>query len=438
MLQARAALRAFAASGLLLAGLPAAAQSRSEVSDPGQAAEPDAAPAVDAARSEIPIEAARLALTAAAREHGRDSLEIIEPLLDLADAEASAGDFLAAAGDYAEAVRLVETLRGAMDSHLIEPLRGLGTSANSAGDYQRAAEALERALHVTRIEYGLFDLVQVELLNALSRSYVGLGRQEDAEFAQRAALRLAVREYGADSIRMLPAITALASWYHSQNRFPAERALLERKIALLEDNRGKDDPSLVEPLRALALTYRLEYRPLPEGEKALERAIQIHARHPGDTVDLAETLVALGDWRLIFRERVRAFDTYAEAWKLLAADPAAAEIIDELFGSPVPLFYLRPRQPGIGEDAAPEDIGQGFVSVEYSVNELGRVVDLRLVESEPPGVMDTRVIRALREARYRPRIADGEPVATAGLRFRSSFTYDRRNLEEEGRERADL
>lgn len=424
---------AFAASGLLLAALPVEAQSGREISVPAQAAPPGGGPTLDPAFDidgrVVSMDEARLKVAAAEREHGHDSLELVEPLLDLAAAKARAGDFVAAAGDFAEAVRLVETLRGAMDRRLLEPLRGLGLSANAAGEYARGAEALERALHVMRIHNGLYHIEQRELLDALSQSYVGLGRGEDAEFRQRAALQLAEREYGADNFRILPAVSALADWYHDQGFFPQERLLLEREIELLEAARGKSDPSLVGPLRALALSYRLAYDPLPEGERALKRALEIHALHPEDRGSHAETLIAIGDWYLVFRERMRAFDLYAEAYSLLAGDAAAAGRLDELFGSPVPLFYLQPRPPEIDENALPEDVAQGFVLVEYAVSPIGRVVDIELIESDPPGVMDHRVVQALRGAQYRPRIAGGEPVFTSGLRLRNTFAFNEQTVE---------
>lgn len=434
MRKATTNLLSCAAAGLLLSTAPAEARPDGESIAPGQATPPaalSAGTAFDAGRRRVSIDEAQLALDTVRREHEHDSLALVAPLLDLAAAEARAGRFSAAAGGYAEAVRLVETLGGAMDRRLLEPLRGLGLSANAAGEYGRAAEALERALHVLRIQNGLYHLDQLELLDALSQSYVGLGREEDAELRQRTTVQLAEREHGADSIRMLPSISALAGWYHDQRRYLDERVLLERKIALLEATRGEHHASLIEPLRALALSYRLDFSPQLEGERALDRALEIHARRPDDTGSQAETLVALGDWHLVFRERMRAFKTYAEAYALLAADAGEAARMDRLFGAPVALFHLQPRTPEIDEDVDTGDIAQGFVLVEYAVNPLGRAVDIRLVESDPPGIMDHRVVHALRGARYRPRIAGGEPVRTEGLRLQNTFAFNRHSLASE-------
>jgi TonB family protein len=92
------------------------------------------------------------------------------------------------------------------------------------------------------------------------------------------------------------------------------------------------------------------------------------------------------------------------------------------------LLYLPPRALVIDEDTPAEDIAEGFVLVEYAVTESGRVDDIRLVESEPAAVMDHRVVKALSGARFRPRIANGKPVPTGGLRLRHPFSYSERAL----------
>jgi TonB family protein len=387
------------------------------------AAQPPAAGAEPDTTATVSLAEAEQALEAAVAAHGRDSLELVPALMDAAGARAGAGDHAAAAAGYAEAVRLVETRRGAMDLSLLEPLRGLGLSHNAAGNYARGAEAFERALHVLRVHSGLYHVGQYELLDALAASYAGLGRGADAEFKQRAALQLIEREYGHDDLRIAPALGRLADWYHEQGRLFEERETLERQIGVLEGALGEHDVSLIEPLRAVALSYRLEYSPLPEGERALERAIAIHERHAGDAVGHAETLAALGDWYLVFKKRVRAFAAYAKAQALLPPDD-----VERLFGAPVPLLYLPPRAPAIDENTPAEDIAEGFVLVEYAVTESGRVDDIRLVESEPAAVMDHRVIKALSGARFRPRIARGTPVPTGGLRLRHPFSYSERAL----------
>ena len=398
---------------------PAAAQLYEEAGEPP----PTAAAPAPGDTAAVPLAEAERGLEAALAAHGRDSLELMPALLDAAAARARAGNHEAAAAGYAEAVRLAETQRGAMDLSLLEPLRGLGLNHNAAGNYARGAEALERALHVLRVHSGLYHVGQYELLDALAGSYVALGRNADAEFKQRAALQIVEREYGRDDVRIAPALGRLAAWYHEQGRFFEERETLDRQISVLERAHGEHDTSLIAPLTAIALSYRLEYAPLPDGERALERALAIHERNPGDAAGHAETLAALGDWQLVFKKRVRAFDTYAKAQALLAP-----EDIERLFGAPVPLLYVQPRAPAIDEDTPSEDIAEGFVLVEYAVTESGRVGDIRLVESDPAAVMDHRVVKALSGARFRPRIANGEPVRTDGLRLRHNFSYSERAL----------
>ena len=66
-----------------------------------------------------------------------------------------------------------------------------------------------------------------------------------------------------------------------------------------------------------------------------------------------------------------------------------------------PIYPVAARKAGV----------EGKVVLSIVIDREGRVVELEVVESEPPGVFDEAVIEALRKWRYRPAIKDGEPVA---------------------------
>ena len=54
----------------------------------------------------------------------------------------------------------------------------------------------------------------------------------------------------------------------------------------------------------------------------------------------------------------------------------------------------------------------------------GDVTTARVSRAAPAGFMDDKALQALRAARYRPRFDDaGQPVGTAGLKFRYEFVY---------------
>ena len=73
-----------------------------------------------------------------------------------------------------------------------------------------------------------------------------------------------------------------------------------------------------------------------------------------------------------------------------------------------------------------EDRGErttGYVEVAFDVTEDGYVRGLNTVGSQPDGLMDFRVRKSLRLARYRPMLVDGVPVAKQAHTYRHEFPY---------------
>ena len=53
---------------------------------------------------------------------------------------------------------------------------------------------------------------------------------------------------------------------------------------------------------------------------------------------------------------------------------------------------------------------EGYVRVAYDVSTDGSVTNVRVVDSDPPGVFDEAAIAAVRGWRFHPAISDGKPV----------------------------
>ena len=64
---------------------------------------------------------------------------------------------------------------------------------------------------------------------------------------------------------------------------------------------------------------------------------------------------------------------------------------------------------------------EGYVVVRYDVDETGRVSNLSVAESEPPGVFDEAALKAVAAWRYNPRISDGQPRPVRGVSSRVEF-----------------
>ena len=64
---------------------------------------------------------------------------------------------------------------------------------------------------------------------------------------------------------------------------------------------------------------------------------------------------------------------------------------------------------------------EGWVVVEFSVDQLGRVQQPHVLESQPSGVFDRAALNALKRYKYKPKVVDGKPVVVHGLRHRIVF-----------------
>ena len=87
----------------------------------------------------------------------------------------------------------------------------------------------------------------------------------------------------------------------------------------------------------------------------------------------------------------------------------------------LPIVKVAPIYP---ERALKERI-EGDVLLEFVVTETGAVRDAVVVEAKPRGVFERAALNAVDKFKYKPRIVDGKPVETTGVRNRFSFEiYD--------------
>jgi TonB family protein len=59
-----------------------------------------------------------------------------------------------------------------------------------------------------------------------------------------------------------------------------------------------------------------------------------------------------------------------------------------------------------------------FVEVSFTVTKDGRTTDITTTETDAPQSQQKAVLSAIRKARYAPRLENGEPADTEGVKFR--------------------
>ena len=367
------------------------------------------------------------------------------------EARLTGNEFAAAAE---QASRLIDELEGATtryDLSLARPLALLGDARLGLGDAPGALDAYDRALHIARVNNGLFDPGQVDLVYREAVVHAAMGDPATADARHEYAYNVLVRAYGHNHPNLVPGLFARAEWYRlGQNIFHA-RNLYRRaaRISLREFPAG--DVRTIRALRGVAATYRDERFPpvtardrrgsaarrstrnsaqglialndFSPGEQALIDVVRQLQAHPDTTeADIALAMLELADWYLLFDKMSRAVPLYRRVWQLLADAPGGAVgavALDE----PTPLYLPLPAPPAQPEDAPDEPPRDGIVELAITVTERGRVVDIETLRSDPEGLMDHRVRRATRSARYRPPLTDAGPVRVEGVRVEYRFPH---------------
>ncbi|WP_298439326.1 energy transducer TonB [uncultured Ferrimonas sp.] len=101
-------------------------------------------------------------------------------------------------------------------------------------------------------------------------------------------------------------------------------------------------------------------------------------------------------------------------------DPSNAMARD---GDATPIVRIEPRYPV----KAARDGKEGYVVLSFTINELGGVEDVKVVQAEPRRLFDQEARRALRKWKYKPKIVDGKPVKQTGQQVRLDFALDKAN-----------
>lgn len=87
-------------------------------------------------------------------------------------------------------------------------------------------------------------------------------------------------------------------------------------------------------------------------------------------------------------------------------------------GDMLPIMTVPPEYP----DRLAASGTEGWVLVEFSVDELGRVVAPRVLESYPSRGFDRAALKAVQRYKYKPRVVNGATVPVHGVRQRIVFS----------------
>jgi protein TonB len=89
-------------------------------------------------------------------------------------------------------------------------------------------------------------------------------------------------------------------------------------------------------------------------------------------------------------------------------------------GEATPLVRIEPKYP----IQAARDGKEGWVKLSFTINEIGGVEDVKVIDAQPKRIFDKEAKRALRKWKYRPKVVDGKPQKQYGLTVQLDFKMD--------------
>jgi hypothetical protein len=407
------------------------------------------------------------AAATAAAGNQEDVANLLSPysITDNSSPQPTQGVFTASdAESYLDAIANLEAEYGPYHGGLSQHLMTLGENYQSRGNHDDAAEVFRRAMHVSRIGEGLYSLSQVPMLERLIESNVASGDWESASESHHYLYWLHRRNFGEEDPRMLPVITKLSNWHLNAYALDVGSGLFQHLInahnlysmavSIIDQNYGQNDLRLVGALRGLTVsnyylaTYqassakktdfeagfgnsksnadekaRLEQYILnsfSSGKRAISRIRNVYAANPESPAEAEiQAQIELADWNLLFNRWHTAMDMYQQAYDNLAANEETKSKAQEFFGRPIAL----PDLPLLKGNLDTANDAQEYVLVKFDVTPNGRARNIEILESYPEDSVRnrSRVRKALKASKFRPRFENGAPAITERMVHRYVF-----------------
>lgn len=320
------------------------------------------------------------------------------------------------------------------------------------GDMERAAELAQKTLRLAVDELGdEHEKIPVLLIN-LGHAKLLTGNLDEAEkyLTEAEDLINKMKDPPEAHSNLITIHEDLAQVHIGREELDKARAELDTVIDLRTEENGADDP-LIADILSIKARLAIAEQEYESAESLLQRGREILENNYGkDSNQVAGFLSLLGDLALARGQLDKAEKLYLQAMEslkknLLADDPNILSIHRKLAnlyinmdsdkfmhhadsyiaeadleeGSALPYFVIKPDKP------AKANSDTGWVLLEMTITEDGRVKDPRVIESNPKGVLDEVTLTSARKWRFKPKIKDGERLSQPNTRARVVFQGDR-------------
>jgi protein TonB len=89
-------------------------------------------------------------------------------------------------------------------------------------------------------------------------------------------------------------------------------------------------------------------------------------------------------------------------------------------GDATPIVRINPKYP----IEAARDGREGWVRLSFTINEVGGVEDVKVIDAEPKRIFNREATRALRRWKYKPKVVDGKAIRQPGLEVQLDFKLE--------------
>lgn len=370
---------------------------------------------------------------------------------------------------YLHNIKDLQKTHGAFYDQIGENFIGLGLAYRNLGQYKEAVQAFNQALHINRINHGLYSASQLPIMEMIIQTNTALSDWQTLDQNYNYLYWVNRRLYGDDDPRLLPVIDRLGRWQLQAYRLTSgptpfkhllnAAELFQNAVRIIKQNYGTYDQRLINPLLGLAMAdYQITqhislteaygkhgfgdafpgdleqemedardqqllfFNGYREGQKALSRIIDVYSNNPGlSKRAYGKALVLLGDWYMLFDRRNSARKTYAQAYAKLQESGLGKKELNRLFKQPhsLPDFQLSAKNQ-------PSNDNGDYIIAKFDVSKNGRARNIEIVKSSVSynGSLRRRAKDTIRAARFRPRLKNGQPVATAGVNIKFIISND--------------
>lgn len=366
-------------------------------------------------------------IDAKAAEVGEDSPELIVSLINLAGVDLELMNWSASETVANRALAILDAQPDDHFAHRIELVKILANAQLGLRDVDKASDTLYAALAINNRQRPVDQRHVAEIYAMLVEVARREGDVRGGDQACSRSLKAWTKIYAKDSVELVTYIEDAADWYRVSSQFGRERKMHRRTIDILEQHYGPADARLASPLHKIAASYTIDRKRPKKAREALERAAGLDFPDSAEAALMQATVqVNLGDHDIVFGSLADGADAYRRAWRMLASHGEfGAGYATQYFSDARRLYFHQPSKPantGKGADYFTE----GYVLMEFTVSADGTLTDLDIVASRPVEMKEALFFKALKKARYRPRLVDGEPVETSNVQLRSTYSYTNR------------